>query len=90
MGLKKDIETNFGIPASYWNIGEEHKDYREMNNRVVLYGYASEFARREGAVPISSSQVLIKDANFNPDATRENLYNYIKANVEQFANALDA
>jgi hypothetical protein len=61
-----------------------------MANTVPVLSYASEFTRREGSSPISSFQVFIKGADFNPDATRENLYNYIKANAEQFANSLDA
>jgi hypothetical protein len=89
MALGKNIPTNFGVDAAYWNIGEEHKDYRELSNRVVLYGYASEVARQAKAAPMSSAQVTIDKTAFDPDMTRAQIYIYIKANVDQFSDATD-
>ena len=89
MALGKDILTDFGVAAAYWNVGEEHKNYRDLANRVVMYGYASEAARQAKAAPMSSCQVNISGVAFSPDMTRAQIYAYVKASVPQFSGAAD-
>lgn len=89
MALGKNISTDFGIDAAYWNVGEEHKNHREASNRVVMYGYASEAARLAKAAPMSSCQVSISGAAFSPEMTRAQIYAYVKTYVAQFSGATD-
>ena len=89
MALKKPIPTSFDVDAIYWNIGEEHVDYREGNNRVVLYGYANAAARAKKAAPLSSAQITISGADFSPGMDRASIYTHIKTKVEQFAASED-
>lgn len=89
MALKKPILTHFDIDADYWNIGEEHVDYREGNNRVVLYGYANAGARAKKAAPLSSAQIVISGADFSPGMNRADIYEHIKAKAPEFAGAAD-
>jgi len=88
MALKKDLPTGFDVTAGYWNIGEEHKDYRESTNTVVLYGYASRASRVKNAQPLSSAQIKITGADFDPTMSRAQIYTHIKTK-DQFADAVD-
>lgn len=89
MALGKNIPTDFGVDAAYWNVGDEHKSHRELSNRVVMYGYANEAARQAKAAPMSSCQVNISGAAFSPDMTRAQIYAYVKTYVAQFSGAVD-
>ena len=89
MAFQKDIQTPFGIAAGYWNIGEEHKDYRENTNRVVFYGYANNAARVAKGAPMASAQIVIDKADFQPNMTRAEIYTYAKANQSDFTDAVD-
>ena len=89
MAFKKDLPTSFDVTASYWNIGEEHKDFKEGTNRVVFYGYSSNAARVKGSQPLSSAQVMISGQDFDPNMTRAQIYAHVKTKVDQFANSED-
>jgi hypothetical protein len=48
MALIKSIDTDYGIPASYWNIGAVQEDFKGKGTEVTFYGYASKEARDAG------------------------------------------
>lgn len=85
MALNKSFMTQWGIEASYWNIGEYNASYFNRSAGIVLYGYASP---QKGKIldvrfcPIS----LIGENDIIQDFTREQLY----ARVKQLPEWTDA
>ena len=89
MALIKSIDTDFGIPASYWNIGAVQEDFKGKGTEVTFYGYASEQARQEGKQPLSAGKVQIAGDEYVAGADRAALYAIIKQRAE-FEGAQDA
>ena len=59
MALIKSVDTDFGIPATYWNIGAVQEDFKGQGTEVTFYGYASKEARDAGKQPLSAGKVQI-------------------------------
>ena len=89
MALIKSIDTEFGIPATYWNIGAVQEDFKGKGTEVTFYGYASKEARETGKQPLSAGKVQITGEEYVAGADRAALYAIIKQRPE-FAGALDA
>jgi len=69
MALQKEIQTSFGIPATYWRIlriNELFKDTAE----VFLAGYADKDARDNNAEPLEVRTIIIP----SEDQTRTQIY----------------
>ena len=52
MGLSKEMDTQFGVSVSYWNIGSLMYNKRTNTLHALLYGYVSHDARIAGATPL--------------------------------------
>lgn len=89
MALIKSIDTDFGIPASYWNIGAVQEDFKGKGTEVTFYGYANEQARLDGKQPLSAGKVQIAGDEYVAGADRAALYAIIKQRPE-FEGAQDA
>lgn len=89
MALIKSIATDFGIPATYWNIGAVQEDFKGKGTEVTFYGYASQEAREVGAQPLSAGKVQIGGDDYVAGADRAALYAIIKQKPE-FEGAEDA
>ena len=89
MALIKSIPTDFGIDASYWNIGAVQEDFKGKGTEVTFYGYANEQARQEGKQPLSAGKVQIAGEEYVAGADRAALYAIIKQRPE-FEGAQDA
>jgi len=89
MALIKSIDTDYGIPASYWNIGAVQEDFKGQGTEVTFYGYASQAAREEGKQPLSAGKVQIAGNEYVAGAPRAVLYSIIKQRPE-FDGAMDA
>ena len=89
MALIKSIDTDFGIPASYWNIGAVQEDFKGKGTEVTFYGYANEQARLDGKQPLSAGKVQIAGDEYVAGADRAALYAIIKQRPE-FEGATDA
>jgi hypothetical protein len=89
MALIKEIDTDYGIPACYWNIGAVQEDFKGMGTEVTFYGYASKEARESGKQPLSAGKVQIAGEEYVAGADRAALYAIIKQKPE-FAGAQDA
>jgi hypothetical protein len=89
MALIKSINTDFGIPATYWNIGAVQEDFKGRGTEVTFYGYASEQARQEGKQPLSAGKVQIAGEDYIAGADRAVLYGIIKQRPE-FDGSIDA
>ena len=89
MALVKSIDTEFGIPATYWNIGAVHEDFKGKGAEVTFYGYASKEAFAAGKQPLSAGKVQITGEEYVAGADRAALYATIKQKPE-FEGAVDA
>jgi len=89
MALIKSIDTDYGIPATYWNIGAVQEDFKGRGTEITFYGYASKEARETGKQPLSAGKVAISGAEYVAGADRAALYSIIKQKPE-FEGAVDA
>ena len=88
MALLKSIDTEFGIPAQYWNIGAVQEDFKGQGTEVTFYGYASQEARFTGKQPLSAGKFQIAGSDYVAGADRAALYLIIKQKPE-FSGAQD-
>jgi hypothetical protein len=89
MALIKSIDTDYGIPAQYWNIGAVQEDFKGRGTEITFYGYASKEARDDGKQPLSAGKVGITGDEYVAGADRAALYAIIKQKPE-FEGAIDA
>ena len=89
MALLKTIDTDYGIPAEYWNIGAVQEDFKGRGIEVTIYGYASAQARQTGKQPLSAGKIQISGDDYVAGADRAQLYSIIKQKPE-FENCIDA
>ena len=89
MALIKSIDTDYGIPVSYWNIGAVQEDFKGRGTEITFYGYASKEARESGKQPLSAGKVGISGDEYIAGADRASLYAIIKQKPE-FEGAEDA
>ncbi len=89
MALLKSIDTDYGIPATYWNIGAVQEDFKGKGTEVTFYGYASKEARDAGKQPLSAGKLQLSGNEYVAGANREQLYAIIKQKPE-FEGAVDA
>lgn len=82
MALIKSIDTEFGIPATYWNIGAVQEDFKGRGTEVTFYGYASKEARETGKQPLSAGKVQISGDEYVAGADRATLYSIISRKPE--------
>ena len=88
MALIKSMDTDFGIPATYWNIGAVQEDFKGRGTEVTFYGYANKQAREDGKQPLSAGKVQIAGDEYVAGADRAALYAIIKQRSE-FEGARD-
>jgi hypothetical protein len=88
MALIKEIDTDYGIPASYWNIGAVQEDFKGKGTEVTFYGYASKEARDAGKQPLSAGKMQVAGDEYVAGADRAALYFIIKQRPE-FDGAVD-
>ena len=86
MALIISIDTDFGLPATYWNIGAVQEDFKGKGTEVTFYGYATKEARLAGKQPLSAGKVQIGGDDYVAGANRAQLYATLAAKPE-FAGA---
>jgi len=59
MALNIDMNTQFGITASYWRVSQTNVDWTTMRVHIEVTGYASEVTRRAESSPLSSVAIDI-------------------------------
>ncbi len=85
MGLQHKIETDIGIPATYFHIQSAFMYYRDKCADVTVSGFVDEKARRSGKAPVYS-QAFRMDIDDKTDQSE--IYAYIKT-LEPFKGATD-
>jgi len=91
MALQKSINTSFGIPATYWKVGQAKVDFHNKTCSVRVLGFVNAQARTDLMQSISS-----KDYQFNGDAFTfdveqkliTQIYAKVKA-IEEWTQAID-
>lgn len=78
MAFLKEIQTDFGVPACYWNIGETLFDYFKRRCQVKMYGFASAEARQSGKQPMAAMNIVIEQQDFPSDESRATIYEKVK------------
>jgi hypothetical protein len=89
MALLKSVITDFGVSATYWNIGAVQEDFKGEGSEVTFYGYANKQARLDGKQPLSAGKVQFSGSDYVAGATRAQLYAKLKQKPE-FEGATDA
>ena len=82
MAILKSIDTEFGIPATYWNIGAVHEDFKGQGTEVTIYGYASKEAKEAGKQPLSAGKIQLTGEEYVVGADRATLYSVIARKPE--------
>lgn len=89
MALLMNVATEYGVDATYWNIGAYADDFKGAGGQITVYGYASEEARRLGRQPLAAGHAQVAGADYAPGMTREQLYVFLKTQPG-FSGAIDA
>ena len=88
MAIIISIDTEFGVPATYWNIGSVQEDFKGKGTEVTIYGYASKEARLADNQPLSAGKIQLVGEDYIPGANRQVLYGVLRQKPE-FQNAQD-
>lgn len=79
MALEKTIKSQFGFDLTYWRISQSIADYDQNRTVVYLEGYPSKEVRQSDPKP-SPVQTFVFGVE-GTDLTRQNVYQYLQANV---------
>ena len=88
MALEISIDTDFGVPATYFNIGAVQEDFKGKGTEVTFYGYATKEARDLEKQPITAGKVQFGGEEYIAGADRATLYGLLRQRPE-FEGALD-
>jgi hypothetical protein len=86
MALSISIPTEFGIPATYWRLGEYHDTFG-VNSVAVMHGFAhTDPADTDTPLAIRAFEIL--GEQYAPGMDREAIYAVAKTR-DEFAGAQD-
>lgn len=92
MALNKSLPVGTtGFTAEYWKIGNVAEDFRSAQCTTSLLGYANKDVREtEGSEPVSSRNLIFTGEEYQPEMTRAQIYDAIKARTDgDFVGATD-
>lgn len=99
MGLNKTITNDFGIEASYWNIGKMIIDKQIDKINVFIDGYKSKETRDNNEKPVSIIPIVIDFESFeefigerfeiDTDNFKKHCYESFIKELDDFKNAED-
>lgn len=104
MALQKSIQSTSGVTTEYWKIKSVKIDYsysESVKITLILDGYLNEQIREENYQPASRKVYIVEDPatwtvlcgtdgkNTNSDNPVKVGYDWIKANIEEFAGSVD-
>jgi glutathione peroxidase-family protein len=88
MALSKSIQTEYQVPATYWNIGWVQEDFKNKSVEVLVYGYASKEARDANAQHMHSIRFGLQGDQYVAGQDRAALYATLKQQAD-FTDATD-
>lgn len=77
MALSKAYPTQWGIEASYWNIGEYNTSFHNKTAGIVLYGFSGPEKGKILDTRYHAISIADEEGN-NRDITRDQLYALLK------------
>lgn len=86
MAFQKVIQIGNGFEASYWRIGILFANFTTEQAWCHMHGFkdlASAIAKLNPALTIEHQLPFV------PDATRAQIYNYLKNNIPEWLEAVD-
>jgi hypothetical protein len=94
MALLLSIETEFGVPATYWRVSEYMENFKPTGNSkvggtVMMDGFANQAAASVATTPMATKAFEILGEDYTPEMDRVAIYNIAKKR-EEFAGAKDA
>lgn len=82
MALTKNLQTNFGIDATYWNIHSADINWTNKTVKYSLYGYQNSETRQNNLAPLATRvfENTLSDLNYSDgDNIREKIYEYLQS-----------
>jgi hypothetical protein len=94
MALLLSIETEFGVPATYWRVSGYMENFKptgttKANGTVIMDGFANQAAASVATTPMATKAFEILGEDYIPEMDRVAIYNIAKKR-EEFAGAKDA
>jgi len=88
MALGKSIDTEYGIPATYWVISTEIENFKEKWVDVEYCGYATQDAYVAGNLPLTCRRFRVSGEAYTGDLSRADLYPQMKT-LPDFIGSVD-
>ena len=91
MALQKSFTTSYGIPATYWKVGNFKCDFHTKMCSVRMIGFVNKQARDESMDSIKPKDYTFNGAGFTFDVEQKlvaQFYTKIKA-LEEWSGATD-
>lgn len=82
MALKKEMQTCFGVAATYINIGKIDINYHDRVMVITALGFPTADARAINSRPIWGQDFTFAGDAFIPNADRAAIYNLLKCKPE--------
>lgn len=86
MAFSKIIPIGNGFDATYWKIGILFANFTTEQAWCHMHGYKDQAS---AVANLSPAMTIEHNLPFVPDATRTQIYNYLKANLPEWAGAQD-
>lgn len=86
MAFQKVIQIGNGFDATYWKIGIIFVNFTKQQAWCHMHGFKDLEAADANLEP---AMTIEHQLPFVPDATRAQLYTYLKNNMQEWANAID-
>jgi len=88
MALGKDIDTQYGAKATYWNIAMVQNNTKDRIFVARLFGYIDKEARLEKAQPIATAEFRLEGDTYRQEVTLSEIYTELKLSGD-FSGSLD-
>jgi len=94
MALLLSIETEFGVPATYWRVSGYMENFKptstiKVGGTVIMDGFVNQAAASVAIAPMATKVFEILGEDYIPEMDRVAIYNIAKKR-EEFAGAKDA
>lgn len=86
MAFQKTIQIGNGFEATYWKIGVLFVSFTAEQAWCHMHGFKDLEAAN---LKLAPAMVIEHQLPFVPDATRAQVYNYLKSNIPDWLGAID-
>lgn len=82
MAIQKEILSQYGVNAVYWNIAFMQNNFLDKVFYAKVFGYASKEAREALSQPVTVVELRMADDQYPGDIDRNKVYELIKTMPE--------